>query len=152
MIRLNLMEAAERVSVLDVVTPVRVTDVSAQVKTSKKKTLLVAVAALFVFGVFSCFISVFGVPQPLQGILPGPYLALIGAEDPSRSALTLSNGQQTSAAASSYTAPATVTLGMKNAVGNDTKVKAAGGIRDIETARAMIDAGADRLGTSKLLI
>ena len=41
---------------------------------------------------------------------------------------------------------------MKNAVGNDTKVKAAGGIRDIETARAMIDAGADRLGTSKLLI
>ena len=100
MIRLNLMEAAERVSVLDVVTPVRVTDVSAQVKTSKKKTLLVAVAALFVFGVFSCFISVFGVPQPLQGILPGPYLALIGAEDPSRSALTLSNGQQTSAGGS----------------------------------------------------
>ena len=41
---------------------------------------------------------------------------------------------------------------MKNAVGNDTKVKAAGGIRDIETASAMIDAGADRLGTSKLLI
>lgn len=100
MIHLNLMEAAERVSVLDVVTPVRVTDVSAQVKTSKKKTLLAAVIVLFVFGVFSCILSLLGVPKPLQGILPGPYLAIIGAEDPSRSALTLSNGQQTSAGGS----------------------------------------------------
>ena len=100
MIRLNLMEAAERVSDIDVVKPMRVTDVSAQVKTTKKKTLLVAVIILFVFGMFSCFISLAGVPQPLQGILPGPYLALIGAEDPSRSALTLSNGQQTSAGGS----------------------------------------------------
>lgn len=100
MIHLNLMEAAERVSVLDVVTPVRVTDVSAQVKTSKKKTLLAVVIVLFVFGMFSCILSVCGVPKPLQGILPGPYLALIGAEDPSRSALTLSNGQQTSAGGS----------------------------------------------------
>ena len=100
MIHLNLMEAAERVSVLDVVTPVRVTDVSAQVKTSKKKTLLAAVIVLFVFGVFSCILSLLGVPKPLQGILPEPYLALIGAEDPSRSALTLSNGQQTSAGGS----------------------------------------------------
>ena len=100
MIHLNLMEAAERVSVLDVVTPVRVTDVSAQVKTSKKKTLLAAVIVLFVFGVFSCILSLLGVPKPLQGILPEPYLAIIGAEDPSRSALTLSNGQQTSAGGS----------------------------------------------------
>ena len=100
MIHLNLMEAAERVSVVDVVTPVRVTDVSAQVKTSKKKTLLAVVIVLFVFGMFSCVLSILGVPKPLQGILPGPYLALIGAEDPSRSALTLSNGQQTSAGGS----------------------------------------------------
>ena len=100
MIRLNLMEAAERAATIDIVTPVRVTDVSAQVKTSKKKTLLVFVAALFVFVAFSCFISVFGVPKPLQGVLPGPYLSLIGAEDPSRSALALSNGQQTSAGGS----------------------------------------------------
>ena len=100
MIRLNLMEAAERVSDLDLVKPMRVTDVSAQVKTSKKKTLLVAVAALFVFVLFSCIISVFGVPKPLLGILPGPYLSLIGAEDPSRTALALSNGQQTSAGGS----------------------------------------------------
>ncbi|NDG84275.1 MAG: deoxyribose-phosphate aldolase, partial [Proteobacteria bacterium] len=29
-----------------------------------------------------------------------------------------------------------------------TRIKASGGIRDLETARAMLDAGADRLGTS----
>jgi len=37
---------------------------------------------------------------------------------------------------------------MKSVVGDDVKVKAAGGIRDLETALAMIDAGAERLGTS----
>ena len=33
----------------------------------------------------------------------------------------------------------------------DLKVKAAGGIRDTETAMAMIDAGADRIGASASL-
>lgn len=37
---------------------------------------------------------------------------------------------------------------MKNAVGSSVKVKAAGGIRDYATAAAMIEAGAERLGTS----
>lgn len=37
---------------------------------------------------------------------------------------------------------------MKNTVGDKARVKASGGIRDIATARAMIEAGADRLGTS----
>lgn len=37
---------------------------------------------------------------------------------------------------------------MKSVVGDDVKVKAAGGIRDLETALAMIEAGAERLGTS----
>ncbi|WP_407371768.1 deoxyribose-phosphate aldolase [Carnobacterium sp.] len=37
---------------------------------------------------------------------------------------------------------------MKEAVGLDVKVKAAGGIRDFETAKAMVKAGAERLGTS----
>lgn len=41
---------------------------------------------------------------------------------------------------------------MKGVVKDRLKVKASGGIRDIETVEAMIDAGADRLGTSKLLI
>ena len=40
-----------------------------------------------------------------------------------------------------------VTL-MKNTVGNSMKVKAAGGIRDKATALSMIEAGADRIGTS----
>ena len=33
-------------------------------------------------------------------------------------------------------------------VGDEVKVKAAGGIRDLKTALAMIEAGAERLGTS----
>ncbi len=37
---------------------------------------------------------------------------------------------------------------LKAAVGPQMKVKAAGGIRDYQTAVAMIEAGADRLGTS----
>ena len=37
---------------------------------------------------------------------------------------------------------------MKAHVDGKCKVKAAGGIRDYNTAAAMIDAGADRLGTS----
>lgn len=37
---------------------------------------------------------------------------------------------------------------MKETVGDHCKVKAAGGIRDWETCKAMINAGADRIGTS----
>lgn len=37
---------------------------------------------------------------------------------------------------------------MKETVGNDVKVKAAGGIRSWETCKAMIDVGAERIGTS----
>ena len=37
---------------------------------------------------------------------------------------------------------------MKETVGDAVKVKAAGGIRDWETCKAMIDAGAERIGTS----
>lgn len=37
---------------------------------------------------------------------------------------------------------------MKSMVGDEVKVKAAGGIRDLKTALAMIEAGAERLGTS----
>ena len=37
---------------------------------------------------------------------------------------------------------------MKKTVGSHAKVKASGGIRDKETAQRMIEAGADRLGTS----
>lgn len=37
---------------------------------------------------------------------------------------------------------------MKSVVGDEVKVKAPGGIRDLKTALAMIEAGAERLGTS----
>lgn len=37
---------------------------------------------------------------------------------------------------------------MKSVVGDEVKVKAAGGIRDLKTALDMIEAGAERLGTS----
>ncbi|MFU7517204.1 deoxyribose-phosphate aldolase [Clostridium sp. HCS.1] len=37
---------------------------------------------------------------------------------------------------------------MKSIVGNDVKVKAAGGIRDWDTCEKMIEAGAERIGTS----
>ena len=37
---------------------------------------------------------------------------------------------------------------MESVVGDEVKVKAAGGIRDLKTALAMIEAGAERLGTS----
>lgn len=37
---------------------------------------------------------------------------------------------------------------MKSVVGDEVKVKAAGGIRDLKTALAMIEAGAERLGIS----
>ena len=40
---------------------------------------------------------------------------------------------------------------MKETVGTLVKVKAAGGIRSWETCRQMIDAGADRIGTSSSL-
>ena len=41
---------------------------------------------------------------------------------------------------------------MKSIVGDEVKVKAAGGIRDWETCKAMIEAGAERIGTSSSLI
>lgn len=100
MIHLNLIDAAERLSVVENVSPVHVTSLDDIKKKGRKKALTVAVAALFAVVGFSCFLSVYGVPVPLQGVLPEPYLSLIGAEDPSRSALVMANGQRTSAGGS----------------------------------------------------
>ena len=41
---------------------------------------------------------------------------------------------------------------MKKTVGDSMKVKAAGGIRSVRTAQDLIEAGADRLGTSSGLL
>ena len=100
MIHLNLIDAAERLVEAENVAPVHVTSVKELQNKSRKKALTVALAALFVVVAFSCFLSVAGVPAPLQGLLPAQYLALIGAEDPSRSALAIGMGQKTSAGGS----------------------------------------------------
>ena len=100
MIHLNLIDAAERLVEAENVAPVHVTSVADLQKKSRKKALTVALAALFVVVAFSCFLSVAGVPAPLQGLLPAQYLSLIGAEDPSRSALMMGEGQRTSAGGS----------------------------------------------------
>jgi hypothetical protein len=100
MIHLNLIDAAERLVEVETVAPVNVTSVKELQKKSRKKALTVLVAALFVFVAFSCFLSVAGVPKQLQGLLPPPYLDLIGAEDPTRSALAIGIGQKTSAGGS----------------------------------------------------
>lgn len=55
---------------------------------------------------------------------------------------------KTSTGFSSGGADAEDVMLMKAMVGGRIKVKASGGIRDAKTAQAMIDAGADRLGTS----
>lgn len=100
MIHLNLIDAAERLVEVETVAPVNVTSVKELQNKSRKKALTVLVAALFVFVAFSCFLSVAGVPKQLQGLLPPPYLDLIGAEDPTRSALAIGAGQRTSAGGS----------------------------------------------------
>ena len=96
MIRLNLIDAAERLTAAENVAPVNVTSVADLRKKSRKKALTAALAALFVVVAFSCFLSVAGVPKQLQGLLPPAYLDLIGAEDPTRSALAIGAGQRTS--------------------------------------------------------
>ncbi|MBO6076477.1 MAG: hypothetical protein J6P15_05050 [Fibrobacter sp.] len=100
MIHLNLIDAAERLVEVETVAPVNVTSVKELQNKSRKKILTVVVAALLVFVAFSCFLSVAGVPKQLQGLLPPPYLDLIGAEDPTRSALAIGIGQKTSAGGS----------------------------------------------------
>ena len=65
MIHLNLIDAAERLDVVESVAPVHVTSVKELQKKSRKKALTVALAALFVVVAFSCFLSVAGVPPLL---------------------------------------------------------------------------------------
>ena len=61
MIHLNLIDAAERLTAAENVAPVHVTSVADLRKKSRKKALTAALAALFVFVAFSCFLSVAGV-------------------------------------------------------------------------------------------
>lgn len=118
MIHLNLIDAAERLTAAENVAPVHVTSVADLQKKSRKKALTAALAALFVLVAFSCFLSVAGVPAPLQGLLPAPYLSLIGAVDPSRTDLAVASGQRTSAGGSleAQAAAAEAALRMRNSV------------------------------------
>lgn len=100
MIHLNLIDAAERESLLDNVNPVHVTDVASQLGGSKKKLLTLFVGLAFIVVAFSSYLIVFGLPRQLEGVLPNSYLDLIGVKDPSRSALILSSGQVTRAGGS----------------------------------------------------
>lgn len=99
MIHLNLIDAAERLSSVESVSQVNVRLGEARKKGGKKFTTAL-IAALFVVVGFSCFLSLCGVPAPLQGLLPDAYLDLIGAEDPSRPVAQNEMGQRTSAGGS----------------------------------------------------
>lgn len=97
MIRLNLIEVAEREFEVDNVASVNLTNFAEVQKKSKKKALNVFLGFIFLCVAFCCFLSICGVPKALQGIFPAQFLDLIGAEDPSRSALSLGAGQMTTA-------------------------------------------------------
>ena len=58
---------------------------------------------------------------------------------------------KTSTGAGPYGATVEAVRLMKETVGDAIKVKAAGGIRDWPTCAAMLDAGAERIGTSSSL-
>jgi len=100
MIHLNLIDAAERLSTVETVAPVHVTSIAERNKKSRNKLLTAAVAAIFAVVGFSCFLSVNGVPDPLQGLFPASYLNLIGAEDPSLTEVRSETGMRTSAGGS----------------------------------------------------
>lgn len=97
MIRLNLIEIAEQEVEVDSIAQVNITSVAEGQKKSKKKALSVLIGFVFLCVAFCCFLSICGVPKALQGIFPAQFLDLIGAEDPSRSALSLGAGQVTTA-------------------------------------------------------
>lgn len=97
MIRLNLIEIAEHEVEVDTIAQVNITSVAEGQKKSKKKALSIVIGFVFVCVAFCCFLSICGVPKALQGIFPAQFLDLIGAEDPSRSALSLGAGQMTTA-------------------------------------------------------
>lgn len=90
MIRMNLIDAAERVSMTDTVSTVHVTSVSGARAASRKKSMTILVAALFAVVAISCVFSVFGVPAALQGVLPKSYLSLIGAEQTPQTSISVS--------------------------------------------------------------
>ncbi|MCF0224976.1 MAG: hypothetical protein HUK20_11965 [Fibrobacter sp.] len=97
MIHLDLIEAADRLSTVDTVSPVNLTSVADLRRQSRKKVLAAFLCLLLAFAGFNGFLIVFGIPVNLQGSLPEPYLDFIGVKDPSRAGLVKGVAQTTSA-------------------------------------------------------
>lgn len=123
MIHLNLIDVAERSVNVDTVAPVNVTNFSGAVSSSKKKTLAIFLGLVFIVVGFCSYLSILGVPQPLQGMLPSQFLDLIGAEDPSRAALALGNGRMTTAGGS--------LAAQREALANEIKRRSAMPVKEI---------------------
>ena len=84
MIRMNLIAVAERNSTVGNLSQHwHVTSVADVERRHKTKYLAVVLSVLLVFVVFSCYLSVSGVPAALDGVLPDSYLTLIGAKSSS---------------------------------------------------------------------
>lgn len=115
MIRLNLIDAAERVSTMDTVRPVHTSDVAGKIKKSGRLSNIIIAAAVVVLG-FSGYLSLCGVPGPLQGVLPEAYLDLLGAEDPTLTATRTSTASVNAAAAARARLKARDAMSMKQIV------------------------------------
>lgn len=116
MIRLNLIDAAERVSAVDTVRPVHTSDVAGKIKKSGRLSNIIIAAAVVVLG-FSGYLSLCGVPGPLQGMLPEAYLNLLGAEDPTLVSSQTSTASVNAEAAARARLKARDALSMKQIVG-----------------------------------
>lgn len=89
MIRMNLIAVAEKNATIGNASQhLHVTNVADVERRYKRKYLTVAVAALFVFVAFSCYMSIKGVPAALDGVFPESYLNLIGAKNPNMNKTT----------------------------------------------------------------
>ena len=80
MIHLNLIEAAERTVSSAVVQPLHVSAPNKQEGQQKKKWMTVVVAAATLVVVSFSAMVVFGVPKPLQSVMPVAMLEFLGVE------------------------------------------------------------------------
>ena len=81
MIHMNLIAVADRNSTVGILSQhLHVTNVADVERQHKTKYLAVALTALLAVVAFSCYLSVWGVPAALDGVLPDSYLNLIGAK------------------------------------------------------------------------
>lgn len=103
MIRMNLIEAANRANNLGSSAQVNYEPVDARSRNSKQRMALsiVLVVALGFAGMIS-FLVLAGLPKSLEGVIPVPVLSALGVEDPSREGLStdLTKARTTSAGGS----------------------------------------------------